>query len=174
MHIALLRGINVGKAKRITMADLRELLEGLGAGQVRTLLNSGNAVFRLPAGQAKGFGAKLEAALERKIGVSCRVMLLSATELEAMLAGNPLKDAEQEPSKFLVGVLAEAKPGSKTLALGEQDWTPDQLAFGPRCLYLWCKGGILESKLAVQVLKTTEATTRNWTTMQKIAALTRA
>lgn len=174
MHIALLRGINVGKAKRIAMADLRELLEGLGAGQVRTLLNSGNAVFALPAAKAKDFGAKLEAALEKKIGVSCRVMLLTAKELEAMLAANPMKEAEQEPSKFLIGVLAEAKPGAKTLALAEQDWTPDQLAFGPRCLYLWCKGGILESKLGVQVLKTTEATTRNWATMQKLLALTRA
>ena len=45
-YIALLRGINVGKAKRIAMADLRALLEGLGHADVATLLNSGNVVFR--------------------------------------------------------------------------------------------------------------------------------
>ena len=43
-HVALLRGINVGRAKRIAMADLRALVEGLGFGEVRTLLNSGNAI----------------------------------------------------------------------------------------------------------------------------------
>jgi len=43
--VALLRGINVGKAKRIAMADLRALIEGLGYTDVRTLLNSGNVVF---------------------------------------------------------------------------------------------------------------------------------
>ena len=40
--IALLRGVNVGRAKRVAMADLRSLLEGLGCTEVRTLLNSGN------------------------------------------------------------------------------------------------------------------------------------
>ena len=43
-HIALIRGINVGRAKRVAMADLRALVEGLGYRDVRTLLNSGNVV----------------------------------------------------------------------------------------------------------------------------------
>jgi hypothetical protein len=42
--VALLRGVNVGRANRVTMAQLRELLESLGYSGVRTLLNSGNAV----------------------------------------------------------------------------------------------------------------------------------
>jgi uncharacterized protein (DUF1697 family) len=52
-HVALLRGINVGKAKRVAMADLRALLEELGYADVRTLLNSGNVVFTAPRA-AKG------------------------------------------------------------------------------------------------------------------------
>jgi hypothetical protein len=44
-YIALLRGVNVGRAKRIAMADLRKLVEDLGHTGVRTLLNSGNIVF---------------------------------------------------------------------------------------------------------------------------------
>ena len=48
-HVALLRGINVGKAKRIAMADLKTLMERLGYREVRTLLNSGNVVFTAPA-----------------------------------------------------------------------------------------------------------------------------
>jgi uncharacterized protein (DUF1697 family) len=45
-YVALLRGVNVGKAKRVPMAELRQLLGGLGYTNVSTLLNSGNAVFR--------------------------------------------------------------------------------------------------------------------------------
>ena len=44
-QIALLRGINVGRAKRVEMAILRDLFTSLGYGDVCTLLNSGNVVF---------------------------------------------------------------------------------------------------------------------------------
>ena len=47
-HVALLRGINVGTAKRVAMADLRGVMTGLGYSDVRTLLNSGNLVFTAP------------------------------------------------------------------------------------------------------------------------------
>lgn len=44
--VALLRGINnIRAARRVAMADLRVLFEGLGFRDVRTLLNSGNVVF---------------------------------------------------------------------------------------------------------------------------------
>ena len=52
MFVALLRGINnIGKSKRISMAELRELVSGLGYTEVVTLLNSGNVVFRATGGR---------------------------------------------------------------------------------------------------------------------------
>jgi uncharacterized protein (DUF1697 family) len=48
--VGLIRGINVGRAKRVAMADLRALVESLGYGEVKTLLNSGNVVFTAPGG----------------------------------------------------------------------------------------------------------------------------
>jgi uncharacterized protein (DUF1697 family) len=44
-YVALLRGINVGGNKRVSMTRLREMLQGLGYTGVTTLLQSGNAVF---------------------------------------------------------------------------------------------------------------------------------
>ena len=44
-YAALLRGINVGGNKKIPMAALRELMQGLGYADVVTHLQSGNAVF---------------------------------------------------------------------------------------------------------------------------------
>ena len=54
--VALLRGIDVGRAKRLAMADQRVLLESLAYRNVRTLLNSGNgrsSRTQAPVGQAK-------------------------------------------------------------------------------------------------------------------------
>ena len=53
-YVALLRAVNVGGRNRIAMARLRELLEGLGYGEVRTHLQSGNAVFTAAEGAPEG------------------------------------------------------------------------------------------------------------------------
>ncbi|MBS0656771.1 MAG: DUF1697 domain-containing protein [Verrucomicrobia bacterium] len=170
-HVLLLRGINVGKAKRIAMADLRTLVVELGGSDVATLLNSGNVVCTLTKVQARGFAAKLEQALAAKIGVPCRVLQLSASELAAILSKNPLDAASAEPSKLLVAVLANTAAEHRAVALAQQDWAPDEVAVGPRCLYIWCKAGILESKLAVRLLKEVDATTRNWATLSKLQGM---
>ena len=66
-HVALLRGINVGRAKRVAMAELRALIEGLGYGDVRTLLNSGNVVFSASAATAGNAASRIEEALAKKL-----------------------------------------------------------------------------------------------------------
>ena len=68
--IALLRGVNVGRAKRIAMADLRKLVEDLGHTGVRSLLNSGNIVFDAvvpPVDAAR----EIEAAMALHPGCQC-------------------------------------------------------------------------------------------------------
>src|ERR1700704_4724623 len=69
-RVALLRGVNVGKAKRVAMADLRKLVEGLGYGDVRTLLNSGNVLFTVPAGMTGDAAARIENAIGARLGVA--------------------------------------------------------------------------------------------------------
>jgi len=59
-QVALLRGVNnIGAARRVAMADLRVLFEGLGFRDVRTLLNSGNVVLSVP-NRRKGRGQVLQ------------------------------------------------------------------------------------------------------------------
>ena len=67
-YVAFLRGINVGRAKRIAMADLRVLLEGLGYTGVRSVLNSGNVVFEAAGTTALEAAAAIEEALVLKLG----------------------------------------------------------------------------------------------------------
>ena len=172
--IALLRGINVGKAKRVAMADLRTLIEGLGYRDVRTLMNSGNVVFTGPRSAAKVAAAKIENAMTAKLGVSSKITLLDATGLAAIMAENPFaKQSSAEPSRLLAGVLARPADRALLTPLAKQKWTPDALAVGARVVWLWCPNGQIDSPLAIAVWKTLGAgvTARNWATMLKLHAL---
>ena len=174
-HVALLRGINVGKAKRIAMADLRALVEGLGFTDVRTLLNSGNVVFTATGSTAKSAAARIEKAIAAELGIEARVTVLSAAELDAIVDANPLLDVAKDASRLLVAVPQDPADRAKLLLLQKQLWGRDTLAVGPRAAYVWCAGGILESKLAEAVGRAlgSGVTSRNWATMLKIQALTR-
>jgi uncharacterized protein (DUF1697 family) len=170
--IALLRGINVGRTKRIAMADLRTLLETLGYSDVRTLLNSGNAVFQATRPNPGKISAAIETAIQAHFGFSAPVIVLTAPELDAVIAENALPQAVRGPSKFLVAFASTAASLARFRPLLEKSWAPDVLAVGPRAAYLWCANGIAESKLALEFMRATAdtITTRNWATVLKLQA----
>ena len=176
-HVALLRGINVGTAKRVAMADLRSLVEGLGYCDVSTLLNSGNVVFTVPTKAAKASPAKrIEQALVDRLGVTSRVLVLSAAELAVIVAGNPLEKVATDPSRLFVAVVFDGSALAALKPLSKQDWGQDRLALGTRAAYLWCVDGMTESRLAKAANRTLgdAATTRNWATILKLDALMRS
>src|SRR5688572_30973706 len=103
-YVALVRGINVGRAKRVAMGDLRTLLEGLGYRDVRTLLNSGNAVFTAPKSADVALAAHIEEAMSRKLGVTAKVTVVSASDLQKAVESLPLAIEGRDPSRLVVGV----------------------------------------------------------------------
>ena len=120
--IALLRGINVGKAKRVAMADLRKLVEKLGYTDVRTLLNSGNVVFKSSSSDTAKAGARIEKALLDGTGVSARVLVVTAAELATAVKENPLLKVADNPSRLLVAFLANPADLAGLKPLLKQDW----------------------------------------------------
>jgi uncharacterized protein (DUF1697 family) len=174
--VALLRGINVGRAKRIAMADLRVTLERLGYGNVRTLLNSGNVVFTPGARVASDPARRIEKAVAAELGVAARVIVIDAQTLAAAVAGNPLSAvAARDPSHVLLAVPADAGDLRKLAAVAAKTWSPEQLAVGPSVAYLWCPRGIAASQLVQTVSRTLDdaVTMRNVATMSKLLAMAR-
>jgi uncharacterized protein (DUF1697 family) len=171
--VALLRGINVGRAKRVAMADLRALVEGLGYKDVRTLLNSGNVVFTAPRAAPRDAAARIEKALATGLGVSSRVTVLSAADVAAAVTECPLLEAAADPSRLLVAFLRDPADRAKVEPLLKQNWAPEALAVGRRVAYLWCPDGMLDGRLAEAVGRALGdgVTTRNWATVQKLHAL---
>jgi uncharacterized protein (DUF1697 family) len=91
--IALLRGVNVGRAKRVPMSEFRTLLAGLGYTGVATLLNSGNAVFRATSGAGSQHATDIARAIARSLKVEVPVIVKSAKDLAAI----------QPPEQFSIG-----------------------------------------------------------------------
>jgi uncharacterized protein (DUF1697 family) len=172
-HIALIRGINVGRAKRVAMSDLRSIVEGLGYRDVRTLLNSGNVVFSVPGADRRSPAKRIEDGMTARLGVSARVTVLTADELAAVLADNPLGKLATDPTRLLVTILIDPADRKKLLPLTRQKWAPEALGVGKRAAYVWCPRSMLESPLftAVTRLLGDGATTRNWATITKLQAL---
>lgn len=172
-QVALLRGVNVGRAKRVAMADLRALVEELGYPNARTLLNSGNVVFDAPDALPNDSAARIEAALAGALGISSRVTVLIAAELAGVVADNPLLDIADDPSRLLVAVLRDPADRARLEPLARLDWAPERLAVGSRAAYLWCPEGLLASRLpdAVGRALGDAVTTRNWATVTKLNAL---
>ncbi|OGU24473.1 MAG: hypothetical protein A2580_11355 [Hydrogenophilales bacterium RIFOXYD1_FULL_62_11] len=171
--VALLRGVNVGKAKRVPMAELRALLGELGYTNVATLLNSGNAVFRATKGTPVKHATEIASAIASKLKVEVPVIVKSAKELATIVSENALAQRAQDHSRLLIVFVQDPKllPG---LAAIEPLVAPsEQFLVGKSAAYLHCATGILESKAGEALLGKAgkAATTRNWATVLKLQAL---
>lgn len=172
-YIALLRGVNVGRAKRVAMADLRKLVEELGYADVRSVLNSGNIVFSADELDPAVAAAAIEEGLVLKLGVAARVMVIAGDDLAAVLAENALLPLATDHARLLVFLLPDAAARDALAPLCERDWGEGALALGQRAAYVWCPDGVLDSTAAAALGKQLgDATTsRNWNTLCKLYAL---
>jgi uncharacterized protein (DUF1697 family) len=155
------------------MADLRAAVEGLGYRDVRTLLNSGTVVFTAPRTAPDAAASRIEKALATGLGVSSRVTVFTAAEVDAAVAECPLLEVADDPSRLLVAFLRDPADRPKVEPLLQQDWAPEALAVGTRVAYLWCPDGMLDGRLAEAVGHALGdgVTTRNWATVRKLRAL---
>ena len=176
VQIALFRGINVGKAKRIAMADLRTIFESLGFTNVRTLLNSGNVVFEAGRSSTASNAKRIGDALIDATGVSANTLVFTAAELDAAATGNPFMDRIDDPSRMLVGFISAGADRAPLQALVDSV-ADEHVALGADALYLWCPDGILDSAFAAKLVGPKFrhlVTSRNWSTVCKLQALAAA
>ncbi|MEZ5313454.1 MAG: DUF1697 domain-containing protein [Thermoanaerobaculia bacterium] len=175
-RVALLRGINVGKAKRIAMAELRALVERLGYEDVRTLLNSGNIVFSAPPGGDVAIARRLNQAIADEFGFPVQVVVKSAATFEKVLEENPFVGHATDPSRLFVTFTQSSEDLVPLAELSRPDPDPDAFVCGQHAAYLWCPQGLLESALATTVARRLgdRGTTRNWSTTRKLGDLLRS
>lgn len=174
VYVSLLRGINVGGHKKIKMAELRALYSRLGLADVRSLLQSGNVIFRSDGGP-NSVREGIEAAIESAYGFRVDVILRRADEFAAALAQHPFNEAElAEPAKVALHFLAQMVDETQLAELPAKYIQAERLTLRGDTLYIFFAEGMGRSKLSNAVIEKalrTNGTTRNWNTCNKILKL---
>jgi uncharacterized protein (DUF1697 family) len=175
-HVALLRAVNLAAHNRVAMSDLRELLAALGMQDARSLLQSGNLVFR-------GNGltpAKLEEALEtaarQRLNLATEFFVRTAREWKTVIAGNPFsREARLDPQHLLVMFLKTAPERDAVTALQKVITGREIVRVEGRQAYIVYPDGVGRSRLTSALIEkklATRSTGRNWNTVLKLGAMT--
>jgi uncharacterized protein (DUF1697 family) len=108
--IALLRAVNLGKCGMIAMTELRALLEKVGYADVKTLLQSGNIVFKAEASTAV-LEKQLEHTIKQRFSYEVPCCVRTPAEWKKIVATNPFpREAQNDPSHLLVLFLKKSRP----------------------------------------------------------------
>ena len=163
MHVALLRGINVGGGRKVPMAELRSVAEGLGLKRVRTLIASGNLVFEGEVSEAE-----LEQAVQSHFGFPVDIMVRTAAQWSATVAANPFpEEAEAAPRSLLLYLGKQATAEAAVAYLAARVAPEEKVAGQGDALWIYFANGGGRSKLASGP-KPGLWTGRNWRTVLAI------
>lgn len=173
-QIALLRAVNVGGIK-VSMADLRALIIDLGFDDVRTLLNSGNAVFRSKSNTGADLENLLETEFAKRAGRPTEFFVRTDEEWKSIIARNPMTgEARRDPGHLLLVVLKRAPTNQEVDALRSAIVGPELVEADGKQAYIYYPAGVGQSKLTAKLIEKnlgSPGTGRNWNTVLKLAAM---
>jgi uncharacterized protein (DUF1697 family) len=173
-YVAFLRAINVGGNNGLPMEKLAEIMAELGHGGVKTHLQSGNVVFTSHRDDEQVLTAEIEAAIEQGAGFRPAVMLRSRSEMEAVVAANPLLSPEVNPARMLTVFLRERPPAEGIAKLEPERFPNEKFAVVGREMYVLYDDGMGNSKFTPAYYErrlNVPGTGRNWNTVTKVLAL---
>jgi uncharacterized protein (DUF1697 family) len=175
LHVALLRGVNVGGNQMVAMADLRAMFGRLGLGEARSLLQSGNIVFESEGRTTAQLEAMLEAEAMKRFKLPAPFFVRTAREWEAAVAANPFPAAaKSDPGHLVVLFLKKAPVPAVIQSLQAAIVGREQVQAAGRQAYIIYSDGIGRSRLTPGIIEAKlgqRGTGRNWNTVLKLAAL---
>lgn len=174
-YVALFRGLNVGGKSVVPMKGLVALLENVGLCDVRTYIQSGNAVFESEEKDTSLLSNRIRAEIRKAYGFEPHVLLLTLEEMERAVGSNPFPEAESEPKTLHLNFLASMLEHPDLDALEAIKSDRERFVLKDRVLYLHAPDGIGRSKLAANAEKLlgVPMTGRNWRTVSKVMAMAR-
>ena len=170
-YVALLRAVNLGSTRRVSMPRLRQLLEERGHGAVRTHLASGNVILDSALGEPE-LAAELTTVIEREFGFEVPVIVRTRAEMAAVVAGDPFATVATDPARYLVTFLPEPPAPARIDALPPA--AAGSFLVRGRELYAWLPDGIQNTPLASwnwERLLGVAGTARNWNTVRRLTEL---
>jgi uncharacterized protein (DUF1697 family) len=172
-YIALFRGINVGGSHVLPMKDLKLVLEKGGCVDVQTYIQSGNVIFGSAISDSRRLARRLAVCVSRSYGFEPRVLVLTHSELEKAVAGNPYPQAEENPKSLHLFFLVDRPKKPDLKSLESLKTQTEAFVLKDTILYLNTPDGFGRSKLAARIerLLGVEGTARNWRTVTTLLAM---
>ena len=99
------------------MKELIALLEDLGCRNVKTYIQSGNAVFESKINNPSQLSKKISAEIKKSRGFEPHVLLLRFEEMEKAITNNPFSEGEKDPKALHVGFLTSTPKTANLKAL---------------------------------------------------------
>ena len=174
VHVALLRGINVGGKNKLSMDDLAGVFVEEGCRDVRTYIQSGNVVLRAAPTLAARLASRVSERVRKRLGLRVPVVLRTARELQLVARGNPYLGAGADPDLLHVMFLADAPGKAAVAGLDAKRSPPDEFTVVGREIYLRLPHGAARTKLTNAYFDgqlATVSTMRNWRTVLKLVEL---
>lgn len=172
-YVALLRAVNLGGVTQLSMGRLRALLEAEGFDGVRTLLQSGNAIFAAAGTDGGALERRLERRIEREFGRRTEVFVRSEREWRGIQERNPFVDvARDDPQRLQMALLKATPPTEAWERLRASIPGRERVEGRGREAYLVYPDGVGRSKLTTARIESalgTRITSRNWNTVGRIA-----
>ncbi len=164
-YIAFLRGINVGGKNIIKMEDLRKEYESLGFNNVKTYIQSGNVIFETKETNVQKLKKKIEESSKKCFGTEIITFLKTIEELKELIKLNPFKKEERRYVTFI------EQPIKKQVPCFSSKKDVEIIAIKETTLFSYAhevngQAGFPNSFIEKEFK--TQATTRNWNTIEKI------
>jgi uncharacterized protein (DUF1697 family) len=180
VYVSMLRAVNVGGSSVIKMDALRAAYEAIGLQDVRTLLASGNVLFRSGLKDRDKLILRIKQQLERRFDLKIDVILRTLAEVARIVDGGPVLSPRADNSKLHVMFLASVPAAAAQTALLKWHKSKELKELveprGPE-IYLYYPDGVGRSKLSSAVIENkldTAGTARNWNTLLKLLETGRA
>jgi len=171
-YIALFKGINVGGHKKVTMAELRELLSSKGFFNVKTYIQSGNVFFKSSVRNIQDLEKKIQKLVMDHFGFEVSVLVKTPENLLQIFANCPFPEEQKKASYFIM--LHDSPDMNLVKEASEKIYEFDEYIIKNDCIYLFCEKGMGKSKFNPKYFErklNTFATARNYNTMLKLLSL---
>jgi uncharacterized protein (DUF1697 family) len=180
VYVSMLRAVNVGGSSRIKMEALARVYSSIGLADVRTLLQSGNVLFRSGLKDREALAKRIMQEIERQLDLTVEVVLRTLAEVTSIVERGPVLSPSADQSKLLVMFLTAVPTAAAQEALRKWHKSKELKELleirGPE-IYLYYPDGVGRSKLTAAVIESkldTAGTARNWNTLLKLVEAGRA
>ena len=174
-YIALFRGINVGGNNILPMKELVAVLDEMGLHNIKTYIQSGNAIFQSAEKNTASLALNISRAIKQSYGFEPKVLLIDGAALKQAILANPYPEAESEPNTLHLNFLASVPASPDWNALENLKSATERFKLIGDVLYLHAPDRMGKSKLYASLEKKlgVAMTTRNWRTVSKLMEMVR-